>query len=128
MAMGYPIPIDKEKMVYAETTAKVSPKKAVVVARKINGKKFLEAKKFLEDLLAEKVSINGKYYTNPTKEILRLFKSVEANAKFRGFDLNELWIKTINVNRGPTIYRRRRKSAFGARMKISNIKIVLERR
>lgn len=128
--MGYPVPIEKEKMVYAETTESISWKKGVELARYLvrRSRKFVNAKQFLEKLVNEEVSVNGKLYTNTAKALLRLFNSVEANAKFRGFDLEKLWIKSLSVNKGPTIHRRRRKSNFGSQLKIANIKLVVEKR
>ncbi|HIQ50199.1 MAG TPA: hypothetical protein EYH56_03325 [Nanoarchaeota archaeon] len=128
--MGYPVPIDKEKMVYAQTTENISWKKGVELARYVvrRYKKFTKAKEFLEKLVNEEVNVNGKLYTKTAKALLRIFKSVEANAKFRGFDIENLWIKCLSVNKGPTIYRRRRKSSFGSKLKIAHIKLVVEKR
>lgn len=128
--MGYPLPIQKEKMVYAETTESISHKKGVELARYITKKNrnFLKAKEFLEKLVNGEVTVNGKLYTKTAKALLKLFNSVEANARFRGFDLENLWIKSLSVNKGPTLYRRRRKSNFGARLKIANIKLVVEKK
>ncbi len=131
MAKGYPIPIRKEKMVYAQTTERISVKKGVALARFLvreSRRNFLKAKKLLEEILAEKRSVNGKYYTNAAKALLRLFKSLEANAKFRGFETENLWIKSLSVNKGPSIYRRRRKHAFGSKLKTAHIKLVVEKK
>lgn len=128
--MGYPVSIEKEKMVYAETTESISWKKGVELARYLvrKSRKFVNAKKFLENLVEGKADFNGKLYTNTAKALLRIFNSVEANAKFRGFDVENLWIKALSVNRGATLYRRRRKSGFGSQLKIANIKLVVEKR
>jgi ribosomal protein L22 len=128
--MGYPVPIEKDKMVYAQTTESISQKKGVELARALlrRSRKFVKVKKMLEDLVNERITINGKLYTKTAKAFLRLFNSLEANARFRGFDIHSLWIKCLSVNKGPTIYRRRRKNAFGSRLKIAHIKLVVEKR
>ncbi len=131
MAQGYPVPIDKEKMVYAQTTERISYKKGVILARKVvrlARRNFVKAMKILEELVEGKRNIEGKYYTNTAKALLRIFKSVEANARFRGFDVNSLWIKSLSVNKGPTLHRRRRKREFGTRLKIAHIKLVVEKK
>ncbi len=129
--MGYPVSIDKGKMVYGETTESISWKKGTELSRFLvrkSRRNFLKAKKFLEELVEGKVTANGKLYTNTAKALLKLFKSVEANARFRGFELEKLRIKSLSVNKGPTIYRRRRKHGFGSQLKIANIKLVVEKK
>ncbi len=128
--MGYPIKIDKERMVYAEITEGVSTKKGVELSRKLvkMTRKFEQAKKIIEDLIEGKRTIEGKTYYKTAKAFLQLFNLVEANAKFRGFDTQNLYIRSLSVNKGPTLYRRRRKNSFGSRMKISHLKLVVEKR
>ncbi len=128
--MGYPVKINKESMVCGETTEDISPKIGVELARKLVKitRKFDRAKKILEELTQGKRKINGKLYTSTAFAFLRLFNSVEANARFRGFEPNSLVIKSLSVNKGPTLYRRRRKNSFGSRLKIAHIKLVVERR
>jgi ribosomal protein L22 len=131
MLMGYPVKIDKERMVYGQTTENISLKKGVKLARyvvKVSKRKFTKAIRFLEDLVNERVTVNGKLYTKTAKALLKLFKHVEANARNRGFDVESLYILSLSVNKGPTIYRRRRKHQFGSRMKIAHIKLVVEKR
>ncbi len=128
--MAYPVKIDKEKTVCAQTTARISPKKGVALARYLikRTRKFVQVKRFLEDLVAGKVSVNGKLYTKTARALLDVLKSVEANAKFRGFDANHLRIISFSVNKGPSIYRRRRKNSFGSKLKAAHIKIVVEKK
>ncbi len=102
----------------------ISTKDAVIVCRKIRGMKFEDAEKFLEDLLAQKRSIDGKYYTKTVREILKLLESCKANAENLGLD-EEFLVVHASAHKGPTIRRRRRKADFGNRMKISNIEIML---
>lgn len=122
--MKYTIPIDKKGMACASTTEKISVKSALMVARKINGMKLAAAKNFLQDMLDEKKSIRGKFYTSSAGGVLRLLKSAEDNAAKKGFDLEALKIK-ISVHKGPNMHRARRKRHFGTKMKMTNLQVVL---
>ena len=90
-----------------EVTAKlgrvrVSPQRARLVADLIRGKRVLEAQHMM------------RFVPNKTAlEMERLLKSVAANAE-NNYDLDpeDLWIKAIYVDEGPT-YRRFRARARG---------------
>ena len=102
----------------------ISTKDSIIICRKIRGMYLDEAEKFLENLVDKKVSIRGKYYTNATKTILDVLRSCKANAENLGLDMENL-IVHASAHKGPTIRRRRRKSDFGNRMKITNIEMML---
>ncbi len=121
----YTIPIKKD-MVAAKGTFTVSEKTATKVCRVINRSKFKDAKKTIEDIINGKKSLNGKFHTSAATEILNLLKIVEANARARGFDPEDMEIY-ISAHRGPTLLRARRKRRFGFRMKQSNIQVVLKK-
>lgn len=80
--------------------ARISFKNALIVLKKLRGKKLSKAKKFLERVYKGEESINGKYYTNTVEKILELLKSAEANAKQKGLDTEKLWIKNIKADKG----------------------------
>jgi len=90
-----------------EVTAKldrvrVSPRRARLVVDLIRGKRVLEAQQIM------------RFVPNKTAaEVERLLKSVAANAE-NNYDLDpeDLWIKAIFVDEGPT-YRRFRAKARG---------------
>lgn len=90
-----------------EVTAKlgrvrVSPRKARLVIDLIRGKRVLEAQQIM------------RFVPNKTAfEVEQLLKSVAANAE-NNYDLDpeDLWIKAIYVDEGPT-YRRFRAKARG---------------
>ena len=90
-----------------EVTAKlgrvrVSPQRARLVADLIRGKRVLEAQQMM------------RFVPNKTAfEMERLLKSVAANAE-NNYDLDpeDLWIKAVYVDEGPT-YRRFRAKARG---------------
>ncbi len=117
--------VPKEKYAKANgVNLSISTKSSVLICRKIRGKKVDVAEKFLSDLLEKKRSIDGKYYTTAVKEILKLLRSCKANAENLDLDTDNL-IVHASAHKGPTIKRRRRKSGFGNRMKITNIEIML---
>ena len=124
MSMKYTIPIKKD-MVCASSNISVSTKTATKICKFLNRKKVAETKKFLNDLINEKVSLNGKYYTSTCKEILKVLESVESNARARGLNPDSMKV-LISAHRGPTLHRgRRRWRKFGTRLKMSQIQIVL---
>jgi len=117
--------VPKEKYAKANgVNLNISTKSSVLICRKIRGKKLDFAEKFLNDLLEKKRSINGKYYTKTVREILKVLRSCASNAENLDLDMDNL-IVHASAHKGPTIKRRRRKSDFGNRMKITNIEIML---
>jgi len=109
----------------ASGTLSISPLNSVKVCRKINRKKFVDAKKTLEELLNKKTSLDGKYFTKTSKEILKLLNQLENNAKNKNLDVNTLFL-FISASKGPTMHRARRISQkFGSRLKMCHIQAVL---
>tara|TARA_Y100000310_G_scaffold337255_1_gene423871 strand:- start:210 stop:776 length:567 start_codon:yes stop_codon:yes gene_type:complete len=102
----------------------VSTKNSIIICRAINNKKLTVARRLLEDVISEKRSLKGKYYTNATTAILELLGSCEKNAEFMGLEMDKLFVHagaTHGVNRR----RRRRKSGYGTAMKLTNVEIML---
>ncbi|MBR9682402.1 MAG: hypothetical protein GOV02_01890 [Candidatus Aenigmarchaeota archaeon] len=124
MAIGYTFPVEKE-MACAKSTLSVSAIHAQTVCKKINGKEFLKAKKFIEDVRDEKVSINGRYYTKTVTEIAKLLHTAEANAIAQNHDTEAMKL-FISVSKGPRLYRAKRKRSFGLAMKIANLQVILK--
>lgn len=122
--MKYTIPT--KNCVCASTTVGVSTLHSVKICRKINRRKFANVKKFMNDLINEKKSINGKFYTKTAKEVLKLLDSVESNAKAKNIDPNEMQI-FISAHQGPTLYRSRTKRFYGLKLKMTNLQIVLKK-
>lgn len=114
----------KEKHAKAFGTLKISKKHATIICRVIRKKKLEVAKRLLEDLLAKRRSLRGKYYTKAVNEILKLLKSCEKNADFLNLDKGKLFVHA-SAHQGPNIRRRRRRFGFGSRMKIANVEIFL---
>ncbi|OGI11932.1 hypothetical protein A3K64_00465 [Candidatus Micrarchaeota archaeon RBG_16_36_9] len=105
-------------------TFPISSSKATIVCREINRKKFSYAKKFLENLIDEKDSIKGKYFTKTSKEILKLLNQLESNAKALNVDTSTLNL-FISAHRGATMFRGRRDRRHGVQLKSSHVQAVL---
>ena len=94
-----------------------SPRKVRIVADAIRGKKILEAE--------QRLSLIVKRSSNPLQKLL---KSALSNAKDIGISGDNLYVKSIEVNVGKILYRRRpvsRGSANPIRKRTSHVKIVL---
>jgi large subunit ribosomal protein L22 len=94
-----------------------SPRKVRVVANAIRGKLAKDAKNRLDFIT--------KRATGPLHKLLN---SAIANAKNLGVSLDNLWVKSITVDGGKILYRRRpvsHGSAHTIHKRTSHIKIVL---
>ena len=105
----------------------VSYKTAQIVCRKITGMNLEKAKKLLENLVSQKHSLEGRYYTNTSKDILSLLKSAESNAEVKGLDTARLQVHASS-HQGFRFMRPRRLKMRGTRKKITNVQVVLMER
>jgi len=123
---GYTFPITKD-MACAKSSLSISRKHAEFVARSVNRKPFVKAKKILQDLVAEKVSLlkSGKFHTKSAKQILELVCACEANAKAKNLPYEKMRLY-VSVSRGPSMYRLRTKQMYGKRLKICNVHAVIK--
>lgn len=106
---------------------RISTKTATKLCRVIRGKTLKRAKHMLDDLLNRKRSLEGKYHTKTVKQIKQMLESCEKNAEFLGLDSERLFVYA-SAHMGTIMHRRRRKAAFGSRMKSTNLEIMLEER
>lgn len=96
---------------------RVSPKDAVEVCRTIRGMFLEKAKEYLEDVCKKRRAIpysihkkklahkkgtkgGGAYPVKTAKEILRVLKNAEENAKYKGLDPDKLKIIHASAYRG----------------------------
>jgi large subunit ribosomal protein L22 len=115
----------KNKQIKPEHVAKASTKNAPVstkhcieLCRWLRYKNTSEAKKMLEEVIGLKRAVpyrkfvrdighragmsTGRFPQKASKEMLKLVKSVEANAQGKGLDISNLKIIKILANRAPT--------------------------
>jgi ribosomal protein L22 len=111
------------------SNARISLKHSLVLCKELKGKKLEKGKKFLENLIAQKVNIDGKYYTKAAKNFLDLLKTGEANAIQKGLNPEKLFIKQITADKGLRFYRPRSLWHLRReRIKAVNLKLELEER
>jgi len=106
---------------------RISTKSSTILCRAISGKNLTKGKGLLQDLIDQKRDLDGKYYTNSSREILNIVKSAEANAEFKGLDINRLVI-FASAHKGFTFVRPRRLKMRRTRRKMTNIQIVLQQK
>lgn len=106
---------------------RISTKSSTIVCRAVSGKNLVKGKILLQDLVDQKRSLEGKYYTNASKQILNVIKSAEANAEFKGLDLGRLVI-FASSHKGFTFMRPRRLKMRRTKRKMTNIQVVLHQK
>ena len=106
------------------TNLRISAKASTVLCRVIRKKTLKRSRRLLENLLEQKQSLDGKYYTKACRKMLELLNSCEKNAEFLGLDVNRLMVYA-SASKGPGFRRRRRKAGFGSTMKMTNVEIIL---
>lgn len=98
---------------------RISPRKVRIVADMIRG---LQVQKALDSLKFSQ--------KDAAKPLIKLVRSAIANASGqKGVDVDNLYVKTINVNEGPTLKRwmpRARGMASPIRKKSSHVNLVLD--
>ncbi len=125
MGLKYAFAPLTEKSVRAYgSSLSVSTKNSVNICRAIKGMNILKGKKLLENLISQKESLDGKYYSNAALEILNTLKSAESNAEFKGLDSERLIIHA-SAHKGFTFFRPRRMKMRRDKKKVTNIQIVL---
>jgi large subunit ribosomal protein L22 len=87
--------------------AKISLKHSLALCKELRGKKVDKARKFLEDLIARKRTVNHKYYPKAAGKFLELINTVEANARQKNLNTEKLCIRKIEVGKGVAFYRPR---------------------
>ncbi len=127
--VGYPVEVEKEDVKAAGLNLRVSRKKAHQICKEINRNKmkFNAAKKFVQDLIDGKRTIDGKTYMKAAEGVMEVLENAGNNAEAKGIMEDKLRVKTISAEPGTTLRRMRRRRDFGNRLKTSNIKLVLER-
>jgi len=105
----------------------ISHKSSQILCRKITGMNLEKAKNLLANLVSQKHSLDGKYYTNASKDILSLLKSAESNAETKGLDTSRLLVHASS-HQGYRFMRPRRLKMRRTMKKIANVQVVLMER
>lgn len=106
--------------------ARISLKSSKILCKEIKNKKVGRAKAMLEDLISEKHSLRGKYYTKTAKKFLEVLKNAEANAKAKEMDEARLFVISAKVDKGRTFMRpRSRMGRRGERAKMAHLEMIV---
>jgi len=117
------VPKEKHAKAYGNNI-RISKKSARIVCNAIKRKPLVRGKRLLVDLQAKRRSLGGKYYSKAVDEILQLLESCEKNADNLNLEKGKLFIHA-SAHMGTIMRRRRRKSAFGSRLKTAHVEIML---
>ncbi len=105
----------------------ISSSSTAVLCRAVSGMRLERGKALLQDLLDQKRSLSGKYYTNTTRQVLNMVRSAESNAEIKGLDTEKLHIHA-SAHKGFTFYRPRGWKRRREKRKSTNLQVVLEAR
>ena len=109
--------------------ARISLKHSIILCKKLKGMKLNKAKRFLQNLIDKKESIDGKYYTKASRILLKLLESGEANATQKNLNVEKLYIQLAKADKGRKFIRPKSRFKFrGREAKVTNLKIVLGER
>lgn len=122
--MSYTFKPEKAFAKACSKNSRISQKNAMVVCAAIKNKPLKRALRLLHDLDEKKRSLGGKYYSNAVEEIKYLVHSCEKNAEFMNLDKDRLFVHA-SAHKGSSLFRRRRKGAFGSRLKTTNLEVML---
>ncbi len=103
---------------------RISPKDSKILCSEISGRPLPKAKAFLERLLSQTQSLDGKYYTKTAGEILELLKSAENNVEFKGLEAERM-IVNASAHQGFRFMRPRRFKMRRQQRKVANVQLVL---
>lgn len=106
---------------------RISRKSSVIICRVLTGLNLDKGKRLLENLITERESLDGKYYTNVAKELSNLLVHAENSAEFKGLDTSRIFIHA-SAHKGFTFWRPRRFKLRRRKRKMTNIQLVLEQR
>ncbi len=117
---GYSAKIDEPCARAFGKEKRVSPKHAMEVCRAIRGMRLSDAKEYLEAVRAKRKAVpfvrhkkklahrkgmhgSGQYPVKAAREILKVLKNAEANASYKGLDVEKLLIVHACAYKGITL-------------------------
>jgi large subunit ribosomal protein L22 len=144
---GYTMETDTEKTARAVgKELPISPKAALEICRNVRGMRLERAKKFLEGVVEGTQAVKyrrhlyqithqkggigpGRFPKKAAHHILRVVMDAEANAEYKGFDLEGLKVLHIAANHGRTWHQRMPRAHGTSTQKdrqTVNIEVILE--
>jgi ribosomal protein L22 len=126
MMLRYAMNPKKEKSVRVYGRGlRVSRKNSAAVCREISGKTLPSATGLVERLVSGDHDLDGKRYTNASREILQLLRSAGNNAEFKGLEAGRL-IVSASAHEGFRFIRNRRFKMRRQKRKVTNIQLVMQ--
>lgn len=117
---------DKKKSVRVSgRDLRISTKSSVKVCREITGMNLVKGRRLLRDIVSQKESLDGKYYTKISKNLLDLLDSAENNAEVKGMEPGKMIIHAT-AHKGFRFSRNRRFKLVRQKRKATNIQLILE--
>ena len=139
MAYGYSTTLTENSAKAVGLSLPISTKQSIMICNVLRGKPVTKAKHLLEEVMKQKRAIPftrfnrdtghkpgmaaGQYPITAAAIILKLLKSAEANAQFKGLSTANLQVRHISAQKGPTTARAGRRRTQAKR---THIEIVLE--
>lgn len=114
---------EKSGRVYGRSL-RISKKSSALVCSRLDGMNLDKGRRLLSDLVTQRRSLEGKYYTNVSSELLQLLGSAQANAEAKGLDPEKLVIHA-SAHEGFTFWRNRRFKLRRQKRKVCNMQVVL---
>ena len=106
---------------------RISFKHSMIVADAIRKQPLAKAKNFLNEVIDEKKTIDGKIFPKATEKVLEVLKAAEANAKQKNMDTEKLFVKIVKADKAYKYVRPKSLAKFrGREAKVTNISVVLE--
>lgn len=106
---------------------RISTKDSVIICKSIKGLSLPKGKTFLDDLIHQRVSIGGKYYTGAAQEVFSLLNSAESTTEFKGLAPERMFI-SASAHKGFRFQTPRRFKQRGRRRMVTHIQLILEQR
>jgi len=126
--LNYAFNPKKEKSARAYgRSLRISKKNSQVLCSQITGMNLSRGTRLLNDLINERRSLHGKYYTSTAKEIVALLGSAQANAEAKGLDPDKLSIHA-SAHQGFSFWRNRRFKVRRQKRKVCSVQVVLTQR
>ena len=139
MTYEYSIKVTENEAKAVGIALPISTKFSIEVCDQLRGKPVVQAKRFLEEVITLRRPVPlkrfnrdqshkpgmaaGRYPVLCCQEILKLLKSAEANAQFKGLSSANLTVRHISAQHGPKVLRMGRKRRRTA--KRTHIEVVL---
>jgi large subunit ribosomal protein L22 len=143
---GYSVQVEGPAAMAYGKELRISPKHAIELCRVLRGMPLNAAKEYLEAVQAQKQAVpflrhnkklahrkgargSGQYPVKAAREILKILRNAEANATYKGLDLDKIKIVHISAYRGISIPGQMSR-AFGrtspSMNPLTNVEIILK--